>query len=142
MACYRNCFTILLFYSDPSPTKILGWYAALGHVRFLVHPILLISQYSIPDTVCSVLLMQLLGPVYMKTSLLVRVELSGSLGQLGVEVARFLRDIYGRDSVIMSDIIKPSNQVFNEGSYVLTQFVQKWLWNICSGRECTLVCLR
>jgi threonine 3-dehydrogenase len=43
---------------------------------------------------------------------------SGSLGQLGVEVARFLRSIYGRENVIMSDIIKPSEQIFNEGLYL------------------------
>jgi hypothetical protein len=42
------------------------------------------------------------------------------LGQLGVEVARFLRSIYGRENVIMSDIIKPSEQIFNEGLYLWT----------------------
>ena len=45
---------------------------------------------------------------------------SGSLGQLGVEVARFLRGIYGRENVIMSDIIKPSKAIFNEGLYTWT----------------------
>jgi hypothetical protein len=45
---------------------------------------------------------------------------SGSLGQLGVELARFLRGIYGRENVIMSDIIKPSTELFNEGSYRLS----------------------
>jgi threonine 3-dehydrogenase len=40
---------------------------------------------------------------------------SGSLGQLGVEVARFLRGVYGQENVIMSDIIKPSKEIFNEG---------------------------
>ena len=40
---------------------------------------------------------------------------AGSLGQLGVEVAKFLRNIYGRENVIMSDIIKPSKEVFADG---------------------------
>ncbi|KAJ4429124.1 hypothetical protein ANN_26125 [Periplaneta americana] len=44
-----------------------------------------------------------------------RILITGSLGQLGVEVARFLRNIYGRDNVIMSDIIKPSKEVFHDG---------------------------
>ena len=35
-------------------------------------------------------------------------------------MARFLRSIYGRENVIMSDIIKPSEQIFNEGLYLLT----------------------
>jgi hypothetical protein len=34
-----------------------------------------------------------------------------------VEVARFLRGMYGKENVIMSDIIKPSKEVFSEGSY-------------------------
>jgi hypothetical protein len=56
----------------------------------------------------------------MTINVISRVILSGSLGQLGVEVARFLREIYGRDNVIMSDIIKPSKEIFNDGSYILS----------------------
>jgi threonine 3-dehydrogenase len=56
----------------------------------------------------------------MTISVMVRFILPGSLGQLGVEVARFLRNIYGRENVIMSDIIKPSKEIFNDGSYILS----------------------
>jgi hypothetical protein len=56
----------------------------------------------------------------MMISVKFRFILSGSLGQLGVEVARFLRGIYGQENVIMSDIIKPSKEVFNDGSYTLS----------------------
>lgn len=65
-------------------------------------------------------LIQLSGQVCMTINVKFRFILSGSLGQLGVEVARFLRDIYGRENVIMSDIIKPRKEVFNDGAYTLS----------------------
>ncbi|XP_069676786.1 L-threonine 3-dehydrogenase, mitochondrial isoform X3 [Periplaneta americana] len=52
-----------------------------------------------------------------------RILITGSLGQLGVEVARFLRNIYGRDNVIMSDIIKPSKEVFHDGPYIFADIL-------------------
>jgi hypothetical protein len=41
----------------------------------------------------------------------------GSLGQLGTELAKILRAKYGRDNVIMSDIIKPSKAIMESGEY-------------------------
>ncbi|XP_021913058.1 L-threonine 3-dehydrogenase, mitochondrial isoform X2 [Zootermopsis nevadensis] len=52
-----------------------------------------------------------------------RILITGSLGQLGVEVARFLRGVYGQENVIMSDIIKPSNEVFNEGPFIFADIL-------------------
>ncbi|KAJ9593243.1 hypothetical protein L9F63_015189, partial [Diploptera punctata] len=52
-----------------------------------------------------------------------RILITGSLGQLGVEVARFFRNIYGRENVIMSDIIKPSREVCDEGPYIFADIL-------------------
>ncbi|GBP70607.1 L-threonine 3-dehydrogenase, mitochondrial [Eumeta japonica] len=42
----------------------------------------------------------------------------GGLGQLGVECAKYLRTLYGRENVILSDIIKPRVEVLNDGPYI------------------------
>ncbi|XP_021913061.1 L-threonine 3-dehydrogenase, mitochondrial isoform X5 [Zootermopsis nevadensis] len=55
-----------------------------------------------------------------------RILITGSLGQLGVEVARFLRGVYGQENVIMSDIIKPSNEVFNEGVHNAIELAKQY----------------
>jgi hypothetical protein len=103
-------------------------YIRFGHDRFLAQPVKFITHYSFYDAVLSDLLRQsaskwplLSVPVFITISIKFRFILSGSLGQLGVEVARFLRGIYGRENVIMSDIIKPSKEVFNDGSYILSR---------------------
>lgn len=43
---------------------------------------------------------------------------SGSLGQLGSGLARLLRQKYGRENVLMSDIRKPSGEILNRGPYL------------------------
>ncbi|CAN8006323.1 unnamed protein product [Ixodes pacificus] len=47
-----------------------------------------------------------------------RVLITGSLGQLGKGLARLLRQKYGKDNVIMSDIVRPPKEVFNEGPFI------------------------
>jgi phosphoserine phosphatase len=46
-----------------------------------------------------------------------RILITGSLGQLGTELARLLRSKYGVDNVIMSDIVKPSKEILNSGKH-------------------------
>lgn len=41
----------------------------------------------------------------------------GGLGQLGIECAKLLRSKFGDESVILSDIIKPSDAVCDAGPY-------------------------
>lgn len=43
---------------------------------------------------------------------------TGGLGQLGIECAKLLRSRYGNESVILSDIVKPSNDVIENGPYI------------------------
>lgn len=40
---------------------------------------------------------------------------TGSLGQLGTGLAALLREKYGTESVIMSDIIKPTKEIIETG---------------------------
>ncbi|KAK6631803.1 hypothetical protein RUM43_013867 [Polyplax serrata] len=47
-----------------------------------------------------------------------KILITGSLGQLGTELTKYLRKIYGVENVIMSDIIKPSKQVAESGPYI------------------------
>lgn len=47
-----------------------------------------------------------------------RILITGSLGQLGLEFANYLRCKYGKENVIMSDIIKPSKTVAYSGPYI------------------------
>lgn len=47
----------------------------------------------------------------------------GGLGQLGTACARLLRSNYGRENVILSDIIKPSDQVLEEGPYIFADIL-------------------
>lgn len=47
----------------------------------------------------------------------------GGLGQLGVECAKYLRGKYGRHNVILSDIIKPTNEVVNDGPYIFADIL-------------------
>ncbi|MGH0188112.1 UNVERIFIED_CONTAM: hypothetical protein FKN15_028006 [Acipenser sinensis] len=42
----------------------------------------------------------------------------GGLGQLGVGLARLLRKQYGKNNVILSDIKKPSDEVYNSGPFI------------------------
>lgn len=52
-----------------------------------------------------------------------KILITGGLGQLGVECAKLLRSQYGEESVILSDIIKPSDAIVNSGPYKLRIFV-------------------
>lgn len=47
-----------------------------------------------------------------------RILITGSLGQLGRGLAKILREKYGRDNVIMSDIAKASWDVLENGPYL------------------------
>ncbi|XP_022092315.1 L-threonine 3-dehydrogenase, mitochondrial-like [Acanthaster planci] len=46
-----------------------------------------------------------------------RVLITGALGQLGQGLAKMLRNKYGRDNVIMTDIIKPPKHILQSGPY-------------------------
>ena len=48
---------------------------------------------------------------------------TGGLGQLGTGLAKVLRAKYGRDNVIMSDILKPSRQVVEAGPYIFADIL-------------------
>ncbi|KAL8558572.1 hypothetical protein ACOMHN_032505 [Nucella lapillus] len=47
-----------------------------------------------------------------------RVLITGALGQLGMGLAQLMRDRYGRENVIMSDICRPSRQVLENGPFL------------------------
>ncbi|XP_053205957.1 L-threonine 3-dehydrogenase, mitochondrial-like [Panonychus citri] len=47
-----------------------------------------------------------------------KILITGSLGQLGTGLARKLRDIYGSNNIIMTDIIRAPDQVLNKGPYL------------------------
>lgn len=47
----------------------------------------------------------------------------GGLGQLGIECAKLLRGKYGEDSVILSDIIKPSRKLSQGGPYIFADIL-------------------
>ncbi|CAI9736895.1 L-threonine 3-dehydrogenase, mitochondrial-like [Octopus vulgaris] len=47
-----------------------------------------------------------------------RVLITGSLGQLGSGLAKVMRKKYGKNNVIMSDIVKPDKSVYNEGPFI------------------------
>ncbi|XP_072937339.1 L-threonine 3-dehydrogenase, mitochondrial isoform X1 [Epargyreus clarus] len=52
-----------------------------------------------------------------------KILITGGLGQLGVECAKHLRGKYGRENVILSDIIKPSTEIFNDGPYIFADIL-------------------
>ncbi|CAG0878514.1 unnamed protein product [Darwinula stevensoni] len=47
-----------------------------------------------------------------------RILITGGLGQLGRGLAHLLRSRYGKDNVILSDIIRPSDDIVRAGPYV------------------------
>lgn len=47
-----------------------------------------------------------------------RILITGGLGQLGLGLSSLFREKYGQDNVILSDIVKPSGQIFNSGPYM------------------------
>ncbi|XP_076059066.1 L-threonine dehydrogenase [Oratosquilla oratoria] len=52
-----------------------------------------------------------------------RILITGSLGQLGTGLAKLLRSKYGRENVIMSDIVKPSKDIVESGPYVFADIL-------------------
>jgi nucleoside-diphosphate-sugar epimerase len=48
---------------------------------------------------------------------LTRILIVGALGQIGTELTQYLRDIYGRDNVIASDIRPASDEISQNGPY-------------------------
>ncbi|CAH0404653.1 unnamed protein product [Chilo suppressalis] len=52
-----------------------------------------------------------------------KILITGGLGQLGVECAKYLRNKYGRENVILSDIIKPSKEIINDGPYIFVDIL-------------------
>ncbi|XP_023954705.2 L-threonine 3-dehydrogenase, mitochondrial-like [Bicyclus anynana] len=52
-----------------------------------------------------------------------KILITGGLGQLGVECAKYLRGKYGRDNVLLSDIIKPTTEVLNDGPCIFADIL-------------------
>ncbi|XP_046642887.1 L-threonine 3-dehydrogenase, mitochondrial-like [Daphnia pulicaria] len=52
-----------------------------------------------------------------------RILITGGLGQLGTGLAKILRQKYGKDNVIMSDILKPSKEVVESGPYIFADIL-------------------
>jgi len=52
-----------------------------------------------------------------------RVLITGGLGQLGTGLAALLRSKYGTENVILSDIIKPTDEVWRAGPYVFADIL-------------------
>lgn len=51
------------------------------------------------------------------------MRVAGGLGQLGTGLAELLRGKYGKDNVILSDIIRPSKEIWNSGPYVFADIL-------------------
>ncbi|XP_033156951.1 L-threonine 3-dehydrogenase, mitochondrial [Drosophila mauritiana] len=52
-----------------------------------------------------------------------KILITGGLGQLGIECAKLLRTQYGSHNVILSDIIKPSQSVLENGPYIFADIL-------------------
>ncbi|XP_055693560.1 L-threonine 3-dehydrogenase, mitochondrial [Lutzomyia longipalpis] len=52
-----------------------------------------------------------------------RILITGGLGQLGTECAKLLRSHFGKESVILSDIIKPSQAIVESGPYIFADIL-------------------
>ncbi|XP_053954230.1 L-threonine 3-dehydrogenase, mitochondrial [Anastrepha ludens] len=52
-----------------------------------------------------------------------KILITGGLGQLGTECAKLLRSQYGDDSVVLSDIVKPSKEVAESGPYIFADIL-------------------
>ncbi|KAK0163086.1 hypothetical protein PV327_006797 [Microctonus hyperodae] len=52
-----------------------------------------------------------------------RILITGGLGQLGTECAKLLRKNYGQDNVILSDIIKPSEEGLSNGPFIFADIL-------------------
>ncbi len=45
------------------------------------------------------------------------------MGQLGPDVAKLLRTRYGKDNVVLTDIVKPNNETINNGPYMFADIL-------------------
>ncbi|XP_071638837.1 L-threonine 3-dehydrogenase, mitochondrial [Temnothorax longispinosus] len=52
-----------------------------------------------------------------------RILITGGLGQLGTECAKLLRRNYGNENVILSDIIKPSEESLENGPFIFADIL-------------------
>ena len=52
-----------------------------------------------------------------------RVLITGGLGQLGTGLAKLLRKKYGTENIILSDIIKPSQEVLDNGPFIFADIL-------------------
>ena len=66
--------------------------------------------------------------------------MAGGLGQLGTGLARKLRQQYGTENIILSDIIRPNREILDDGkpTYKRINEIQtkQWTWG-CSGSRYT-----
>ncbi|CAF1507584.1 unnamed protein product [Adineta steineri] len=46
-----------------------------------------------------------------------RILITGGCGQLGVPLAKRLRQLYGTENVVLSDIVRPSDELLRQGTY-------------------------
>lgn len=51
------------------------------------------------------------------------ISFVGGLGQLGTECARMLRKVYGEESVILSDIVRPNEEILENGPYIFADIL-------------------
>jgi len=52
-----------------------------------------------------------------------RVLITGGLGQLGTGLAKLLRENYGTENIILSDIIKPSKEILADGPFIFADIL-------------------
>merc|ERR1712029_9279 len=52
-----------------------------------------------------------------------KVLITGGLGQLGTGLAKFLRKKYGTENIILSDIIKPSQEILDNGPFIFADIL-------------------
>ncbi|OAD61035.1 L-threonine 3-dehydrogenase, mitochondrial [Eufriesea mexicana] len=52
-----------------------------------------------------------------------RILITGGLGQLGTECAKLLRKNYGNENVILSDIIKPTEESLSNGPFIFADIL-------------------
>ena len=62
---------------------------------------------------------------------------AGGLGQLGTGLAKLLRKKYGTENIILSDIIKPSKEVLDDGEFftlktVIIRVMTELPWGLIS----------
>lgn len=60
----------------------------------------------------------------LQESLKPRILITGGLGQLGQGLARKLRQQYGRENVILSDIVKAPSDVYDNGPFVYADILE------------------